>query len=849
MALTADQFSQQMVAQLRILDPSISAEVGTPERKIIDTVAQSLADNQVDLTGLAGATDIDSKYGSNLDQFTSLFGFARQGATYATGYVTFERNSPAPATINIPQGATIQSNVSTSQGQYLQYATTVGGSIITNATTSNAIPVQCTVSGSVGNAAAASLTNMVGVPLVSGVTGVTNVAPISGGTDVESDNVYKVRFKNTVFRNLAGTEDQYLALAVSTAYSTKANAIGPISQYQEYVQVPDVDDAGNLNGQAYANGSLLPSGVTIPISPTPGGVANSWTTSTSAIPYAKDIYVNPQPFVSNSQTTQYFYRQGTDFTFNYPPVSLGDTYRESEVITGVTPNFTFLNVFNPSSLTPASAALQTATPQGVLLSEFSYISSSSRNSLAHNVFNCVDVYVDGSNPTTASCIFLPGVQTFTAAPTSPLYIENFRRDGEPLVRPHPLNYFTPLFQSPLTSLPNTITITVGASVYNYYLGYHYWLVHEYDILGGSVRARDGIEWSNFLNADTTGAGVPVTVSPTPQPPVPYAPPLAPYNPGGAINSGTTTINTYTSSQQQVEVDNYEYDANVTILQATMQDATPITNDVIAHSAVPRYFKVDVTVVYSPTANQAVTNASISASLLAYFNNQTFGSVILLSDLLGIVQQTSGVANVRWSNDLATIPNKIRVYETDINGWPLHTPWIDRIVQGLVSPGATETQRLYIPGALSSYGSIGTTGTNDTFQLNWVDTGVNFTSLPIQFSTLTATTLATAIQGASAGVYPVSGIYNGITVAADVWTSATGNPLTTFQLTYNGNGSPVLPTIVNLNVTANTYDYDYDFYLHDNELPNIPTGMAVNDSAAGVIIRPRAESTFFRPGIG
>ena len=71
--LTAYQFSQQMVAQGRILNPSLSAEVGTPERLIFDTVAQSLANNQVSLTGLSGALDVDSKVGSNLDRFTGLF--------------------------------------------------------------------------------------------------------------------------------------------------------------------------------------------------------------------------------------------------------------------------------------------------------------------------------------------------------------------------------------------------------------------------------------------------------------------------------------------------------------------------------------------------------------------------------------------------------------------------------------------------------------------------------------------------------------------------------------------------------------------------------------------------------
>jgi hypothetical protein len=55
---TQQQLALQMVAQLRVLDPSISAEVGTPERKIIDTVAQALAESQIDLDVLSGSLDL-----------------------------------------------------------------------------------------------------------------------------------------------------------------------------------------------------------------------------------------------------------------------------------------------------------------------------------------------------------------------------------------------------------------------------------------------------------------------------------------------------------------------------------------------------------------------------------------------------------------------------------------------------------------------------------------------------------------------------------------------------------------------------------------------------------------------
>jgi uncharacterized phage protein gp47/JayE len=841
--LTANDFATQMIAQLRVLDPSVSALVGTPERKIIDTVAQALAENQVDLTGLAGGLDVDSKYGSGLDRFTALFGFARQAAVAATGYVTFERNTAAPANIQVPAGATIQSNQTTANGQQLQYITTAGGTIAQGQTESGAVPVQCTVVGTQGNAQAAALTQLVGQNIPSGVTAVTNANPITNGANAEDDNSYKVRFKNTVFRNLAGTEDQYLALAVSTTYTTKANVIGPVSSYQEYVQVPEVDDAGFNGGVQYANGATLPNGVVVPLTNT-GGLQSQWTTAPSAIPYARDIYTGINPFVSNGQQgiAQYFYRPGVDFIFNYPPTLVGDTYRQylsgGQVVLPNTlvPNWTFLNVYNPSSGS-APTGLQSATPGGILLVEYSYLSAASRNSIQRNIYNAVDIYVDGANPTETSCVFLPGVQTFSTNPSSSTYFDNFRRDGEPAQRPHPGNFFTPLLNAPITSLP--ATITVGTQ--NYYLGTHYWLVHDMSLIGGSVRARDGIEWSSYQGADAGSQTPPAANSTT------LNPSSAAYSPNVSLSPYLTTGSTVgaLSASTTIEVDGYNYDANITVLQASLEKARQIATDVLAHKSRPRYFKLDVTVMYQPGVSPATVNVAVGTAVQAFMTNQFFGTVIQLSDLLDVIHQVPGVDNVRWTNDLPNPPTQFRVIECDINGVPLHTPTIDRTVGGTVS--SVETQRLYIPGG--QYATLGNPtsafGSSDSFKLTFVDPGnsVNFTTTAITFDNLTAATIQTAIQANQ----PATGLYHGITVSPDAF--VTKQNIASFLLTYPSNGTPYLPSLSSVSVTLSPFGYNSDYFLQDNELPSLPTGQLANDTVPGVIIRPRAQNTFVRPGIG
>src|SRR4029077_18989094 len=104
MAITSQEYSQRIRAQLKTLDPDISADPLTPERKIIDTVSEILADSQIDTYIQNYQFDIDTKVGTDLDKFVALFGFGRQLGRLATGVVTFTRGTPAVADILIPAG-------------------------------------------------------------------------------------------------------------------------------------------------------------------------------------------------------------------------------------------------------------------------------------------------------------------------------------------------------------------------------------------------------------------------------------------------------------------------------------------------------------------------------------------------------------------------------------------------------------------------------------------------------------------------------------------------------------------------------------------------------------------------
>lgn len=920
MAITQKQFSAQMVAQLRLLNPNYSAEVGTPERLILDTVAQSLTDSQIDLIGLENALNIDTKFGSNLDSFVALFGFARKGATTASGWVRFSRTTPSTLATIVPANTLLQSTTVTRNGSPIQFATNAAATLAVGEEETDLIPITALTPGINGNVEAETITIMIGeTPL--GVTAVTNPTPTTNGSEQEDDNSLKVRFKNTIFRNLAGTKDQFLALSISTAFSTKANVVGPVSTYQEYVQVPPVLDTeaweygGEGLGRSYTGkpyplvtkGSTSGSSTTLTVesigglaigttgltiivykgepdpeilgtytaevsgahtlklstsinvsnavvlvgTPTAPG-ANEYTTTLSTIPYAKNLWPAKQVFVTNGQSgiTNYFFREGVDFNFNYPAKFQGDTLRAYIDGTGLNPftdrvgksqpNLTFTNVYVGSN-----SAIQAVAPQQVVLLEYSYTSTASRNSLEHNVTNAVDVYVDGSNPTASVVIFAApsGVSfsKFSNSPNSLYYFENYRRDGEPTKRPLNENYLSPLLNEPVISLPNEIKIVSSTGIVNnYYLGTHYWLVHDVSEYEGTIRARDGIEWSSNVAGDAARLGPMLAPDPEvyqfpwedaalEEPPKYSAPAVGEAGMAfAAIPLGTP-----------IEVAGYEYDKNIPDLQAALEASRQITTDVLAHRARRRYFKLDLTVIYSPAATPSTVNNNILEALQTYLESQYFGTAINLSDLLQVVHSISGIANVRWTADVPKTTDEVRVFETDINGQPLLGASVDRLVSG---GSVAEQQELFVTG--------NPTGGGFTLAYDVSKTGVY---VPIEIKELQGTPSHNqtyiqnqlAAQSITATVTEVSRPTAGVI-----------NPIKSYRIVFSSTAAHNLPAVINgikegenphytKRLVGGEYTFNSDYFLRDNELPLLPSGTQVGDTVPGLIIRSRAQGTWER----
>ncbi|MEV7675134.1 baseplate J/gp47 family protein [Streptomyces sp. NPDC088752] len=216
---------------LLIADPEVDTSVGTPLRKIMDAFAASLADAYVENHLLSYAYDIDSKTDADLDAFTSLFGISRIPARRAIGAVTFSRTGDLTSTVFIPVGTEVAS--SADPGRIVQMVT---GATLMPGAKSVTVPVQAVAAGAEGNLGAGVAT-VITSP-IQGVNSVVNTAALTGGTSRETDSELRARWKATVFRSLAGTEQMYLGVALDDADCYAAQVVGGSKSRTEILQVP-----------------------------------------------------------------------------------------------------------------------------------------------------------------------------------------------------------------------------------------------------------------------------------------------------------------------------------------------------------------------------------------------------------------------------------------------------------------------------------------------------------------------------------------------------------------------------------------------------------------------------------
>lgn len=229
------QISTKMLATLATTIPGLSCEIGTPERKIVDVVAEAISEAYINQYLIGSILDVDTKTGLELEQFVGIFGFGRLQGQAAVGVVRVTITVPSSTDYSFALGTQFYTTPGLAGVIGTLYYTATQTVVLSAGNLTADVPVQCTLVGSQGNVPPDSVTYLGSAV---GGSSVANLGPMTGGVDVETDAELRQRFKDTLLRNIAGTADFYEALCQQNKAVSRVVAYGPLSLYRTQIAVP-----------------------------------------------------------------------------------------------------------------------------------------------------------------------------------------------------------------------------------------------------------------------------------------------------------------------------------------------------------------------------------------------------------------------------------------------------------------------------------------------------------------------------------------------------------------------------------------------------------------------------------
>ena len=606
---TQAQFEASIINQLAVSDPQLSTKLGTPVRKIVTAVASQLASLVVDDTTTTTLWSVDSYSGSELDAFGGMFGFARQQAQAASGTITITRDN-ADSVQAIAYGAQFFKPATATQAAV--YFQTTSYQEMDKGTTKAEIPVVATVAGSAANVAANTVTYSVSYQ---GYFAVTNVLPMTGGRDLETDEEFRTRIVNTIFRGEFGTVDQYLGLALAHAADSRASVIGQESTWSETVAVQS-------NYSAWVSAEEAAEVLDL---------ANRfWVRNADTDKlYSRGEYdVEPTTVISMDGT-------GTPalaVTFHdvadtelVGPVMRGNTYELSQSnalrVSGITSNdgvtpITTGYTVSGNRITITSAFPSDYVGQTVLVSyvykaanigdfvtvEYDYLSNLNRGGI-----KTVEVFVDGEGgQTVADLQFIDFNKIVTAQNRS-----NWRHDDGTL--PTVNNPYIPLSYQPVERSFNGM-VNVGADII-LQEGKQFRMLYDsgYANRDGSSRAMDAIELMGTYSGDKNS-----------------------FVPAG------TNISLTNETPLNVP---YVYNTVPGEVQRLVDKQSVVTANTLVHEVRRRRVGIHLTLMFSVYTRDAIMQA-VERAIIDWANSLPFGQTVQFSDIETVAANVAGVDNVR-----------------------------------------------------------------------------------------------------------------------------------------------------------------------------------------------------------
>jgi hypothetical protein len=615
---TPAQISSDIIAKLAITSPGLSLEVGTPERKIVDAVAESIAEAQVDNYLISTQLDIDTKSGQDLEDWVGTFGFGRYQGQYAVGEVTLTLSIPATDVILISAGSQFYQPTTSAGGTTMIFASTSDVTIPVGASSAT-IPLQCSVIGTLGNVAAGAVT---GYPSGVAISSCVNQAAFTGGTDDESDEDLRARFKKTFLRNLTGTEDFYIAICLQMGGTNRVKVLGPVSTYTTQIQTGNAGVLVNVPSPGakyiWANGESVAQNTGVASAVISGVATVSASTAITAPSGAFDPNMTGKRVSGVGIQNLAYIASVTDDTH----ATLSSTATAAGTIdltiigeqwyVGGGSDYTF-----PSgSITQAKLQPGTTTANVFLDVTFEYCSVNSRNDPRSGKSNKVDIFVDGITPIAVNEQVITNTSVLNTISNDQLNINNYQVLQGTVVAGDSIQR---LGSMPILSWPSTVKI--GSNTYT--LGTHYAAVRDISTNRGSEREMSGIVW-------------PQHSLPTPN---------------------------------QVMVASYTYNQTPQILNAVFKRSKQITSDVLVHQAIQKRIRPYFIVMYDQGSYPQQVNANIIIALTNYVNSLGFGAWIQLSDLVTVAHNVNGVDNIRFAHASTDgVPYTMGIIDSDSLTW-------------------------------------------------------------------------------------------------------------------------------------------------------------------------------------
>lgn len=631
MATTRQEYETSIINSLKISDPAMNTGLGTPVRKIISAVAAEIADYSTEQDKTQTLYAIESVSGTELDALVAQFGFTRQEARAAHGTITVSRDNGDNA-LQISYGSQFyKPSSSTSNAIYFQ---TTAYQELAEGVLSADIAVTAVSAGTIGNVAAGTITYS---PTYNSYISVTNENPTTGGRDAETDAELRKRFLETVFRNVSGTKDQYLGLALAHLKNNRANIIGRSTTYSEIVQVKK-SSAGLYVVSAFSDECAKKTSET--------------TYEQTAIDLDRRFWLinqDSEEIIERAYFTVSFNGAAGTYKATFKTNNKSEVFGPSEY--GGTYQLSHGSVYSVTSITlktsgnkllagvdytyDATTGLITFAQEAgasqyfvvgdtftvtykyypvaendFIRIEFDYLSTINRGGL-----KTVELYIDGSNEQKVSDI---QYINFNNALSEEMVSEGrwLREDGtEPSVG----NIVVPLSYQPLEKGNGNGEANIGTSIV-LQEGHHFNYLRDQTTAAGSEDAADAIELIGVIYADT--------------------------------DSGTRRFRFSNDTDTTVPNDTpmnipYYYNDVVETVQDLIDAQSVVTMDTKVHAAKRRYFGIYLTVMYSSFPRASITEL-IEENIIEWAESLPFGSEIQFSDIETVAANTIGVDNVRIS---------------------------------------------------------------------------------------------------------------------------------------------------------------------------------------------------------